>query len=286
MVDPNGRPRVVRVGQPHTPWGDLYHWLLTLTWPGLVALVTVLYLAINALFAWGYVLGGDCIENAEPGSFADAFFFSIQTMSTIGYGAMHPKTIYANTLVVMEIFIGILGVAMVTGLMFARFSRPTSRVMFSRVAVISTYNGVPTLMFRTANQRRNQILEANLRVVAVQSELNAEGHFMRRIRDLKLIRDETPIFGLSWLAMHTIDETSPLWGTTPESLAEKETEIVVTLTGIDDTFSQTVHARHSYIASEILWDRAFVDIFFRCSDGRYAIDYNDFHKVESLSDGG
>ena len=109
---------------------------------------------------------------------------------------------------------------------------------------------------------------------------------MRRIRDLKLIRDETPIFGLSWLAMHTIDETSPLWGITPESLAEKETEIVVTLTGIDDTFSQTVHARHSYIANEVLWDRAFVDIFFRCSDGRYAIDYNYFHNVESLSDEG
>ena len=193
---------------------------------------------------------------------------------------MYPTTTYAHSLVAIESLVGLLGVAMATGLMFARFSRPTARTLFSRVAAIAPYNGKPTFMFRVANQRRNQILEANLGVVVVQSEVTEEGQFMRRIRDLKLVRNQTPIFALSWTAMHPIDENSPLWGATPESLAEKAVEIVVTLTGLDETFSQTVHARHSYIASEVIWDRQFVDLFSQRPNGQYVIDYHHFHDVK------
>jgi inward rectifier potassium channel len=225
--------------------------------------------------------GGDGIENAQPGSFKDAFFFSVQTMASIGYGAMYPRTLYANFLVTIESLVGLLGIAMGSGLMFARFSRPTARVLFSRVAVISRYDGVPTLMFRAANQRRNFIVEAQINVTMVRNEINREGEFMRRFYDLKLVRSHTPIFALSWTVMHPIDETSPLYGATLETLAQTETDIVITLIGLDETVSQNIHTRHSFSDKEILWNMRFVDIFTsdRRQDGRRLIDYTRFHDV-------
>ncbi|MGQ4646043.1 ion channel [Lyngbya aestuarii] len=260
-------------------WRDPYHLLLTLEWFPFLALIAVSYVLTNALFALLYLAGGDCIENARPGSLADTFFFSVQTMASIGYGAMYPRTDYANVLVAIEALAGLTGLSMATGLMFARFSRPTARVLFSQVAVVAPYNGVPTLMFRAANERRNQILEAQMGVSLVRNEITAEGYFMRRFYDLKLVRSQTSIFSLTWTVMHKIDESSPLCGFTVESLDEAEAEIVVTLTGLDETVSQTIHARHSYIGSEILWGKSFVDILLRGRDGRRVIDYSRFHDV-------
>lgn len=171
---------VVRLGETQAPLSDLYHLLLTISWPGFLGLIFAGYLISNALFALLYLAGGDSIKNAQAGSFADAFFFSVQTMATIGYGAMYPATPYANVLVALQALFGLLGVAMASGLMFARFSRPTARVMFSRVAVIHPREGVPTLMFRAANQRRNQILEAQIRMTLIRSETTAEGEYFRR----------------------------------------------------------------------------------------------------------
>jgi inward rectifier potassium channel len=256
--------------------------MLTISWPGFLALIALGYVVANALFALAYLAGGDGIENARPGNFLDAFFFSVQTMASIGYGAMYPCTHYANALVVIESLVGLMGLAMGTGLMFARFSRPTARVMFSRVAVIAPFDGVPTLMFRTANQRRNQILEAQLQVGLVRDELTAEGQFMRRVHDLKLVRSQNPAFSLSWTAMHPIDEHSPLYGATAQTLAEAETAIVIALTGIDETVSQTVHARHTFAAQEILWNMRFADILLMMPHGHRYIDYTRFHDVISL----
>jgi len=170
---------------------------------------------------------------------------------------------------------------MVTGLMFARFSRPTARVLFSRVAVIAPYNGVPTLMMRVANERRNQILEAQIGVSLLRDEVTKEGQFIRRFYDLKLVRSQTRIFSLSWLVMHEIDESSPLYGETLESMIQAQPDIVVTLTGLDETVAQTVHARHYYIAEEILWNMRFVDIFSTKPDGRRLLDLTRFHDVTS-----
>jgi inward rectifier potassium channel len=209
----------------------------------------------------------------------DAFFFSVQTMATIGYGSMYPSTDYANLLVSIEALVGLLGVAMGTGLMFARFSRPTARVLFSGVAVIAPHNGVPALMLRVANERRNQILEAQIGVSLLRDEVTAEGNFMRRFYDLKLLRSQTRSFALSWMVIHEIDENSPLYGVTPELMAQTETDIVVTITGIDETASQTVHARHYYMTEEILWNMRFVDIFTKKSDGRRMLDFHRFHDV-------
>jgi inward rectifier potassium channel len=278
----NGNFEIMGLGVWHSYWRDPYHLLLTIPWTGFVLLICIFYIAINALFALAYLLGGDCIANARPGSFVDAFFFSVQTLASIGYGAMYPKTSYANLIVTIEAIIGVMGIAVMTGLAFARFSRPTARVLFSRVAVIVPHEGVPTLMFRTANQRRNLILEAQMRVYLMRDEITAEGQFMRRISDLKLVRQQTPGFALSWSVMHVIDESSPLYGMTPESLIQTNSLLMISLTGIDETVAQVVHARHSYSANEILWNSRFVDILHHAGDGHRYIDYNHFHDVLPL----
>jgi inward rectifier potassium channel len=273
---------VVRLGLPRLHLADLYHSLLTLSWPRFFILIWLSYTVTNALFALAYLAGGDCIANARPGSFKDAFYFSVQTMATIGYGAMYPRTDYANTIVSIQALFGLWGVAMVTGLAFARFSRPTARVIFSRVAVITPFNGVPTLMYRTANQRYNQILEAQQRATLIRDEVTSEGEFMRRFYDLQLVRSQSPIFALTWTVMHVIDENSPLYKLTAKDLVEQQAEIVITLTGIDETVSQTIHARHSFVASEVLWDMRFVDIISRTPEGKRVVDYTRFHEVMTV----
>lgn len=169
VLDRDGRINIVRIGAPNSLVGDLYHFLLIASWPRLLALFVLSYLGANAVFAGLYVLGGDSIEGARPGSFADAFFFSVQTMATIGYGHLVPRTLWAQVLVTAESFVGLMGLALATGMVFAKFSRPTARVLFSRSAVITARDGVPCLMFRMANQRGNQIVEARIHVVLALS---------------------------------------------------------------------------------------------------------------------
>ena len=265
-------------------WRDPYHLLLTLPWAIFFALLVLSYVFGNAVFALLYLAGGDCIANAQPGSFLDAFFFSIQTVASIGYGAMYPKTVYANTLVTIEALVSLLGVPVMTGLAFARFTRPSARVVFSRVAVITPYDGLPALMFRTANKRRNQILEANLQVYLLRDEITTEGQSMRRFYNLPLLRSQTPSFSLSWSVIHSIDENSPLYGTTPESLKQMQATIVVALSGLDETVAQVLHARHTYAAQDILWNHRLVDIFHHTPEGHRYIDYNDFHDVVAIEE--
>ncbi|BAY73886.1 K+ channel inward rectifier domain-containing protein [Nostoc linckia NIES-25] len=280
----DGKFEIMGMGVWYSYWRDPYHLLLTIPWPGFLILICLSYVTINAVFAVAYFLGGDCIANARPGSFLDLFFFSVQTLASIGYGAMYPKTTYANIIVTIEAMIGLVGIAVMTGLAFARFSRPTARVLFSRVAVITPYDAKPTLMFRSANQRRNMILEAQMRVYLMRDEVTAEGQHMRRIYDLKLLRNQTPSFSLSWSVVHVIDEFSPLYGMTAESLMQTNSMLMISLSGIDETVAQVVHARHSYGAKEILWNNRFVDIFHETSDGHRYIDYNRFHDVLPLDE--
>lgn len=281
-VSINRRFDIVRKGIAYFDWRDAYHWILTMNWFKFIGLTVICYVITNTMFAFLYMAGGDSIKNARPGSFLDAFAFSVQTMATIGYGAMYPQTDYANILVALEALVGLMGVAMGTGLMFARFSRPTARVIFSRVAVVTPFNDVPTLMFRVANERRNQILEAQLGVTLLRDEVTVEGEYTRRLYDLKLLRSQSRSFALTWTAMHQIDESSPLYRETLESMVQAQADIAVTLTGLDETVSQTVHARHYYLAEEILWDRRFVDIIGKKPDGRRMIDYTRFHDVMEI----
>jgi inward rectifier potassium channel len=278
----NGKLEVLGLGAWYSYWRDPYHLLLTVPWPGFLILICIFYVAINTLFALTYLLGGDCIANAQPGSFVDAFFFSVQTLASIGYGAMYPKTTYAHVIVTIEAITGLMGIAVMTGLAFARFSRPTARVMFSKVAVITPHQGVQTLTFRTANQRRNMILEAQVKLYLMRDEVTNEGDLIRRIYDLQLIRNQTPSFSLSWSVMHKIDESSPLYGMTPELLIKTHSLMMVSLSGIDETVAQVVHARHTYGYEDILWNSKFVDIMHHSPDGNRYVDYEKFHDVVPL----
>lgn len=280
-----GSMRVIQRGLTLLPKGDFYHQLFIMSWQQLCLLLSAGYVVLNLIFAGIYWLGGDCIANAEPGSFRDAFFFSVQTMATIGYGAMYPTTAYSNFWVVVEVFIGLLAVAMATGLMFARFSRPQARVLFSKVAVICPYNGVPTLMFRAANQRANLVLEAQVNVTVLLPEVTVEGHQLRRLHDLPLVRSQTPTFSLSWMIMHPLTPESPLFGLDATTLYEQEAQIIITFTGLDETVSQTVHARHNYDMSQLLWNMKFVDVLEVLPGGDRVIDYRDFHQVTPFEPG-
>ena len=199
FISREGRSTLVLHGLQRGLLHDAYHSWLAASWTRALALVVIAYLAINLLFALLYLaLGG--VENARPGSFADAFFFSVQTIATIGYGKLAPVSLAAHLLVTIESFCGITGLALMTGLMFAKFARPSARVLWSEVAVVAVMDGVPSLMFRVANARGNQVVEAQLRLGMLRSEVTPEGERIRRQHDLKLVRPNSAVFALSWLA--------------------------------------------------------------------------------------
>lgn len=260
--------------------GDLYHALITMSWPSFILGVGLLFLLVNVSFALAYAAQPGAIVNAHPGSLLDAFFFSVQTMATIGYGIMYPGTVYANVLMSLETLIGLFGLALATGLAFARFSRPRARVLFSANAVVTLYHGLPTLMFRVANQRGNQVLEARVQATLLRNEVSPEGHAMRRFHELPLLRENTPSFTYSWTVMHPLTETSPLFAATSSALRAVDTEIIVLLTGLDETVSQAIHARHVYKSDAILWNHRLRDVLSRNSRGTYIVDYARFHETE------
>lgn len=261
--------------------GEIYYFLVSGSWGRLMGAFVAVYLLINLLFGSAFFLFKG-VGNARPDSFIDHFSFSVQTFATIGYGAMYPANLSAHLLVTVEAMFGILYAAVATGLVFAKFSRPRARVLFSNVAVIAPRNGVQTLMFRVANERNNHIVEANMRVFLIRNEVTLEGETIRRMHDLTLVRSSSPAFILTWTVMHPITPDSPLYGATPESLAKQGAEVVVTLTGLDDSLGQTIHARHSFLDTELLWNARMVDIIRVEPDGRRVVDYNRFHDTEPL----
>lgn len=264
------------IGAPRAPLRDFYHALMRLSWPTTIGAVVVVYFAVNGFFACLYLWVAG-IANATPGSLRDAFFFSVQTMGTIGYGAMYPQSNGANVLVAVESATGLVLTALATGLVFARFSRPTARLIFSREATMSPMNGVPTLSFRIGNLRANRIVEAQIRVAMVRTERLTEGGAFYRMLDLKLARDRASL-SRSWTVLHHVDNESPLFGETPQSLDEKEVELMVTVAGLDDTWMQTVVAEHRYGNSRIVWGAKHADVL--SEDGSIlTLDLRKFHDV-------
>ncbi len=277
-MTPDGQIRIPRRGAP-SPLVDPYHLLLAISWPSFFVFAVSLFFFVNCLFAQLYLWGGNCISNARSGSFEDAFFFSVQTIGTVGYGVMAPTTEYAHIVVSIEILTGLLGFSVMTGLVFARFARPTARLLFSHNALIANHNGIPTLMFRMANQRGSHILEAQLQIVALLNEVTQEGETLRRFYDLRLIRNHSPVFGLSWLALHPLTVDSPIAEISPEWMAEKNLVILVTLSGIDETLVNNVHARHAYLPEKILWGYRFADVLVRNRREQLYLDLRRFHQI-------
>jgi inward rectifier potassium channel len=269
----------VYVGHAKDGWKDAYHFLLTMPLAAFFGVMGAAYLGVNALFGLVYMVVGG-VDGVKPGDFSDAFFFSVQTLGTIGYGQMAPRTPAAEAVVTVESFFGLFNLAIATGLLFARISRPTARVMFSDRAVVTLHDGVPTLMFRAANRRRNRIVEAEVTVNIMRDWTTREGSRMRGFETLATVRSRSPVFALTWQIMHRIDEASPLFGQTTETLMTQRAEIVVVLRGLDETFAQTIHARTSYMPEEIVWGARLADVFSRAADGRPVIDYTRFHDIE------
>ena len=277
---PRRRVAIIK-GQDSGRWTDFYHGVLTAPWPLFFLGLALFFFSINVVFALLYMADPHGIQNARPGNFWDAFLFSVQTIGSINYSVMVPKSVYANMIVVAEAFFGILNLALVTGVVFSRFSRPYARVLFSKVAIVTTFDGQPTLMFRAANQRGNLILDASITVSYAHETTTREGHAMRRFEELKLVRARSPLFALSWTVMHRIDESSPLYGATPETMAEDQAELIALLSGTDDTLSETIYARQAYKPHQIQWNRRFADILSKTPKGRRVVDLKRFHDTEA-----
>ncbi len=285
MVPRQGDPtRVIRVGHNVGFFSDLYVELLSMPWAKLGLLIVWLYFLSNMFFALIYYFNSDGIANTHPGSIQDAFFFSIQTMATIGYGRMVPLNALVNIVVSVEALWGFSFFAVTTALLFAKFSQPTARVLFSEIAVMGPDNGVQHLMLRLANQRNNRIVNAKIEMALLRKERTKEGGEFRRFYDLGLVRSHVPIMRLTWTVMHPLDKHSPLYGVTPEQLKEMEAEIIVSMTGLDETLSQTIHTRHSYVADEIKCNSVFEDVLHRRDDGYIEVNYALFHSVHPIKD--
>lgn len=277
-----GQPEITRLGVSRAFGRDMYHWMRRASWPFLLSTIVCGYLLANLIFAILYVALDADISDVHDGSFLEAFYFSVQTMSTIGYGAMSPQDATAEFLVTAEAVVGLLITATTTGLIFAKFATPTARVNFSNNLIIRKYDGVPTLFMRLANERASFIVEAKVNVNVLRDETSKEGEHMRRFYQLKLARESSPVFGLGWTVMHPIDEESPLHGATPETLREEDAGFLVSVTGIDETLSEPVHARQFYSHDDIKWNARFADMMIKLEDGSRAVDFSKLHDWEPL----
>lgn len=281
----DGSVQIRRVGMRRDLGRDLFHILLSMRWWQLVATTMVLYLGVSLLFAGFYLAGGDCIEGARAGSLHDAFFFSVQTLATIGYGALSPRGTYANLLVCLEAYCGLFSVALMTGLAFAKFSRPTGRVMFSQCAVIGPREGRPALSFRLANARATTLVEARCTVHLARDEASQEGEMFRRLYPLALRAPLSPVFALTFAATHFLDGDSPLEGWSEQALRQARAELIVTVVGLDELLSHTVHARHVYSVDDLRWQARFAPTFRTLPDGSSVVDLRHFDEVLPLEQG-
>jgi inward rectifier potassium channel len=257
---------------------DAYHALLRMPWWRLIAMIASVFLVLNAIFALLYMAVGG-VANARRSSFLDAFYFSVQTMGTIGYGAMYPASVAANTVVVLESIVGLLITALATGLVFVRFSLTRARMVFGRYAAIGPMDGIPTLMIRFGNDRSNQIYDARMRLMMTTTTRTPEGVTFYRTADLPMVRDRAPVLARSWTILHRIDERSPLHGQTPESLAGVDAEVMISVSGIDDTSLQAVNARWTYEHTKIVWGARLADILSETPEGDLLLDLSRFHDL-------
>ena len=274
-----GDRELVTTGLETSIWRDLSHQAMTVSWPVFIAASASVFLGLNTLFALAFFLGKSPIANAADGDFLQLLYFSIETLATVGYGDMHPQTHYAHVVASVEVFTSIFCIALMTGMIFARFSRPQARILFARIATVSMHDGQRVFMLRLANERHNLIHDARAKVWLVRRTTTAEGRNFRAFVEMPLLRAENPTFMLSWSIMHVIDAQSPLAGLTPADLERSEAGFVVSVQGLDDNSAQSVHARQVYTHADLRWNYHYVDIL-QPSEGRIRLDYRKFHDIE------
>lgn len=269
----------LKLGMRRFSLDDPYYLVLSVSWPTFFALTLSFYLATNLCFALAYYAVPGCIAGVRPGVFLDAFFFSIETLATVGYGVMSPVSIYGHAVASIEVIFGLMSMAVITGLVFTRFSRPRSRLLFSRVAVVAPYEGKKALMLRVVNRRHGTFAEASARLTLMRVVHPQPGTSMRRFIDLKLERATTPVIGLSWTMIHAIDEHSPFWGMSQEDLRRDNGILLASVNGYDESISATVVARESYSADAVLFDHQFIDVMDQLPSGVVVLDMARFHDV-------
>ena len=262
---------------------DVYQWLLALRWPQFAALVAAVYIMLNLLFATLYSLDRESIAGSTGGSwFFDCFFFSVQTLATVGYGHMYPQTLYGHVISTIEIMSGIFLLAVVTGLIFVRFSRPVARIAFSRRLVISALNGQPTLMVRVGNQHQHSIVDTEFRIMFMRDEPLVEGGDFRYFYTLKLHFDKLIIFPAALTLRHVIDKSSPLYGATLESLQNSRALFAVSVSGIDPVIAAPVQAQQDYSWRDVRFGERFVEIYTESGRGQLTVDYGRLHDTEAV----
>ncbi|MBV9997898.1 MAG: ATP-sensitive inward rectifier potassium channel 10 [Verrucomicrobia bacterium] len=278
----SGQFEFVKLNAQQVDWRDTYHSILTLSWPGFAGLVFGLYLLINVIFATLYVLSPHAVAEMSPGSFSDAFFFSVETLATVGYGHMYPESLYGHLITMLEIVVGMFGLAVITGLIFVRFSRPTARIHFSKVAVIAPFDGVPHLMIRVANLRHQAMVEPEFRMFMIRSAITAEGEEVRRFRSLKLDFDRLVAFPAVLTVRHRIDEDSPLFGMTPEDFQQQDIRVTASIVGVDTVIVAPVQSFGDYNYDQIEWSRRFVEIYDENEAGDWTVDYGRIDETEDI----
>jgi inward rectifier potassium channel len=265
-----------------------FHALLTMSWWKFHLTIFATYLLINFLFGfiyWGIgvdELAGD-LGKTSMEQFLDAFFFSVHTFTTVGYGNISPQGTLANVVATFDAFVGLMMFALATGLLFARFSRPKARIMFSRNALIAPYRGINAFEFRITNERRSQLIEVEIQLLFSYMESVGDKKF-RRFFPLQLERNKVAFLPLHLTVVHPIDRESPLAEMSPEDYENGEAEFLVLITAIDETFSQTVHSRSSYRFEEIVWQAKFSDMFQYSENGAMSVDIHRLHAYETLDD--
>jgi len=257
---------------------------MTIGWTAFFGWLAFAFVILNLLFAALYwlcaYLGDDPIANARPGEFLDYFFFSVETLATVGYGDMHPQSLAGHLIATVATFTGVCSMAITAGLTFARFAQPRARLLFARNLVISSHDGVRTLMLRFANERHNAVTDASAQLWLVRNERTREGSIFRRFYRLKLTRDENPIFALSWTLMHVIDESSPLHGWTAEDFNAPDTNLIVIFSGHDESSAQSVRGRRIFSGTDIVLDHDYVDISRVNEAGVTVFDYTKFNDLK------
>ena len=282
FVSRDGRVNILKQGILRSQPMDWYHLLLTMPWPSLITVAFMAYVITVGLFGLLYMLEPAGISGMRSHGYLHYFFFSSHIFSTVGFSQNFPTSYYTEVLISIESFIGWCSFGLITGLLFSRFSRPTARVIFSHFCVVEMYDGKPTLAFRAANRRGNLILHGSVHVTLTRNEKTLEGESVRRIYELPLLRARSSFFNLTWTVRHVIDEASPFYGQTAETLRKNETELAVLLSGTDDTFGQTVHGHFAYNHEEILFGHRFVSMFRRNDEGHPVIDFSKFDTVEEV----
>jgi inward rectifier potassium channel len=277
-----GQVEFVKVNIGGWQWREVYQWLLGMRWPQFATLVAAFYITLNLLFATLYAVDRNSIAGTTGGQwFYDCFFFSVQTLATVGYGHMYPQTLYGHVVSMIEIMSGIFLLAVVTGLIFVRFSRPVARIAFSRCVVISTLNGQPTLMVRVGNQHQHSIVDTEFRIMFMRDEPLVEGGDFRYFYSLKLHFDKLILFPAALTLRHVIDKTSPLHGATLESLQNSRALFAVSVSGIDPVIAAPVQAQQDYSWRDVRFGERFVEIYTESGRGQLTVDYGRLHETEA-----